>query len=119
MEYLKSTYIKNYKNHMNQVQHLRKQFTYPYRYVKLSRQIIVKNPQKIRSNIKKVTLHCAPGIVSEVMSETLLSPVKTTTPDIIEHYIMGLCLHTIVTVLILNTVKIFHNDDENENEVSN
>lgn len=101
---------------MNQVRYLRKQFTYPYRYVKLSKQIIVKNPYKLRANIKKVTLHCAPGIVTDVMSETLLSPVKTTTPDLIEHYIMGLCLHTIITSLILG---IFQNQNQNHNEESN
>ena len=95
---------------MNQVRYLRKQFTYPYRYVKLSKQIIVKSPHKLPTNIKKVTLHCAPGIVTDVMSETLLSPVKTTTTDIIQHYIVGLCLHTIITSLIIG---IFQNEESN------
>lgn len=104
---------------MNQVRSLQKQFTYPYRYVRLSRRIIVKNPYKLRANIKKVTLRCAPSIVSQIMSETLLSPIKTTTPEIIEHYIMSLCLHTIVKVLIINTMRIFDRENENENEESN
>lgn len=97
---------------MNQVRHLQKQFSYPYRFVKISRKIIVKNPNKIHTNIKKITLHCVPGIVTDVMSETLLSPVKTTTPDIIQHYIMGLCLHTIIASLIL---RIFQNQHEESN----
>lgn len=97
---------------MNQVRHLQKQFTYPYRYVKLSKRIIVKNPHKIHNNIKKVTLNCAPNIVSEVMSESLLSPIKSSTPEIIEHYIAGLFLHTIFTMLILNTMKLFPNENE-------
>jgi len=101
---------------MNQVRHLQKQFTYPYRYIKISRRIIVKNPHKLCANIKKATLNCAPGIVTDVMSETLLSPVKTTTPDIMEHYIMGLCLHTIIASLLL---RIFQNENDNQNEESN
>lgn len=98
---------------MTQVRCLQKHFSYPYRYVKLSRRMLVKNPQKIQNNIKKVTLHCAPGIVSDVMSETILSPVKSSTADILEHYIMGLCLHAIVTTLILG---VFQNEVENHND---
>lgn len=97
---------------MNQVRCLRsfqKQFTYPYRYVKLSRHIIIKNPHKMHITIKKATLHCAPSIVSEVMSEALLSPIKSSTSEIIEHYIVGMCLHTIVATLL---VSIFYNVNE-------
>jgi len=96
---------------MNKFNPLRKQFTYPYRYVRLSRQIIVRNPYKLRTNIKKVTFQCVPGLVSEVVNETILSSVKSTFPDIIQHYVMGLCLNTIITIFIVNVYHRIENSN--------
>lgn len=89
---------------------LRRLSTYPYRYIKVSKQLALKKPHKIQNNIKKVTLYCAPSMISEVVSETMLTPVKSSTPELIEHYIIGMCLNALTTTLIL---RIFN--DENEN----
>jgi hypothetical protein len=89
-----------------------RKLSYPYRYIKVSKQIAIRKPHKIHSNLKKVTLHCAPSIISEVLSETILFPVKTSTTEIIEHYIIGMCLNAITTTLVL---KILYNDNDTDN----
>ena len=96
---------------MFQSRFFRRLSTYPYRYIKISKQLAIKKPHKIHNNIKKVTLHCAPSMISEVVSETMLTPIKSSTPELIEHYIIGMCLNALTTTLIL---RIFN--DENENE---
>ena len=95
---------------MFQPRNFRKISTYPYRYFKVSKQLAIKKPYKIHNNIKKVTLYCAPGMISEVVSETIIFPVKLSTPEIIEHYIIGMCLNTLTTTLILRILY-----DKNEN----
>lgn len=95
---------------MFQQRTLRK-LSYPYRYIKVSKQLAVKKPHRIHNNIKKVTLHCAPSIISEVLSETIIFPVKSSTTEIIEHYLIGMCLNAITTTLVL---KILYNENENE-----
>lgn len=99
---------------MIQVRQLRKISSYPYRYVRLSRQLVTKKPHKIRTSIKNVTLRCAPGIISEIMNETVLSSIKTSTTEIVEHYIIGICLNAIISTFIYNTLETFGND-KNEN----
>lgn len=110
-----STLIKLSPNiSMIQVRQLRKISTYPYRYVRLSRQLVAKKPHKIRTNIKNVTLRCAPGIISEIMNETVLSTIKTSTTEIVEHYIIGICLNAIISTFIYSTLETFSNNDNNE-----
>jgi len=87
-----------------------RKLSYPYRYIKVSKQLAIKKPHKIHSNIKKLTLYCAPSIISEVLSETVIFPIKTTTAEIIEHYIIGMCLNAITTTFI---IKILHENESN------
>ena len=87
--------------------------TYPYRYIKVSKQLALKKPHKIHRNIKKVTLYCAPSMISEVVSETILFPVKSSTPEMLEHYIIGMCLNALTTTLVL---RMLYDENENENE---
>ena len=89
---------------------LRKISTYPFRFARVSRQIATKKPHKIRTSIKNVTLQCAPGIVSEVMNEAL-APVKSSTPQMIEHYIIGICINAVISTVIYSALDKFEEND--------
>lgn len=100
---------------MFQVRNIRKLTTYPYRYVKISKQLAIKKPHKIHSNIKKTTLQCAPGIASQIVYESIISPIKSSTTEIFEHYIISLCLHTMFTTVILATLDAIYKENDETN----
>jgi len=68
--------------------------TFPYRYVRFSRNVALKKPHIVKKHVKNFTVQCTPGFVSEMINDLLFEDDHS---QFIYHYIMSYAINIIVS----------------------
>ena len=89
----------------------RKLSTFPYRYVRFSKNIALKKPHIMKKNVNSYFVRCTPGILSQVINEFIFENDHS---KFIDHYMMSHTINVIVSAILFNVIKESSKDKHKE-----
>ena len=75
--------------------------TFPYRYVRFSRNVALKKPHIMKKHVKNFTVQCTPGFVSEIINELIFEDDHS---QFVSHYIMSYAINIIVSTTLFTAM---------------
>lgn len=87
--------------------------TFPYRYLRFSKNVATKKPHLLKKHVLNFSIQCTPGFVSEILNDLLFEDDHS---QFVTHYVASYCINLFVSTSlfsIVNSLSLRGEDEEN------